>query len=102
MIFDPKKELSESGIKDLIDFIWNGDGTIITSKHAKERMKKRGYSFRDIMHIISNGALVKSEFNNLSGNWKYIFEGEDLDDTSGGVVFSILSHNECIIITVLS
>jgi hypothetical protein len=54
------------------------------------------------MHIISNGSLVESEFNNLMENWKYRFEGEDLDDTTGGVVVSIARHYKCIIITVLS
>jgi hypothetical protein len=102
MRFDPTKKLSELEVKDLIDYIWSSGGTIIPSRHAKERMVERGYSLRDIMHIISNGSLVESEFNNLMENWKYRFEGEDLDDTTGGVVVSIARHYKCIIITVLS
>lgn len=103
MRFDPTKELSEPEVKDLINLIWNNsDGIIIISKHAKERMKERGYSFRDIMHIISNGSLIETEFNGSIKNWKYKFEGDDLENTAGGVVVAINSQYKCIIITVLS
>lgn len=54
------------------------------------------------MHIISNGSLVESEFNSSMENRKYKFEGEDLDNTTGGVVVSIAKHYKFIIITVLS
>jgi hypothetical protein len=57
---------------------------------------------RDVMHIISNGTLVESNFNNDLENWKYTFSGEDLDETHGSVVVSIAKHYKCIIITVLS
>ena len=102
MKFDPAKELSEKEIKDLIDYIWSGRGTIIPSRHSKERMAERGYSLRDVIHIISNGSLVDSMFNDTLKNWKYTFKGEDLDETTGGVVISIARHYKCIIITVLS
>lgn len=102
MRFDPTKELTESEVKDLIDYIWSSGGTIIPSRHAKDRMKERGYSIRDVMHIISNGTLVEAAFNDDLENWKYTFRGEDLDDTQGGVVVSIARHYKCIIITVLS
>lgn len=46
--------------------------------------------------------MTKSDFNSSIENWKYRFEGEDLDDTTGGVVVSIARHYICIIITVLS
>ncbi len=102
MKFDLKIELSESEVKDLFIDIWNRGGTIIITGHAKERMQERGYSLRDVVHIISNGSLVNSEFNEPMENWKYKFEGIDLEDTAGGVVFSIASQNTCVIITVLS
>lgn len=101
MRFDSTRELSEPDVKGLINDIWSNGGTII-SGHAKKRMKERGYSFRDIMHIITNGSLTNSEFNSSIGNWKYKFEGEDLDATTGGVVVAIPEHHKCIIITVLS
>jgi len=102
MRFDPTKELTEREVKDLFDYIWSSGGTIIPSRHAKERMKERGYSIRDVMHIISNGNLVEAVFNKELENWKYTFRGEDLEDTKGGVVASIAKHYKCIIITVLS
>ena len=102
MKVDPAKELTESDVKDLIDYNGSSGGTINPSRHAKDRMKERGYSIRDVMHIISNGTLVEAAFNDDLENWKYTFRGEDLDDTQGGVVVSIARHYKYIIITVLS
>ena len=102
MKFDPSKQLSENKLKDLLAYIQGSGGSVILSKHAKERMQQRGYSLRDIMYIIANGSLADSEFNDAFANWKYTFKGEDLEGTEGGVVFSVGRHYQCIIITVLS
>jgi hypothetical protein len=101
MKFDPSKELFERELKDLLAYIQGSDGTIILSKHAKERMQERRYSYRDIMHIIADGTLTGSEFNSALANWKYTFKGEDLDGKQGGVVLSVGTHYQCVIITVL-
>ena len=101
MKFDPSKELSECELKDLLAYIQGSGGTVI-SKHAKERMLERGYSTRDIMHIIANGSLTGSNFNQALANWKYTFKGEDLDGDNGGVVMAVGTQYRCVIITVLS
>ena len=44
MKFDPSKKLSESELKDLLAYIQGSGGTVILSRHAKERMLERGYS----------------------------------------------------------
>ena len=38
MKFDPSKKLSESKLKDLLAYIQGSGGTVILSRHAKERM----------------------------------------------------------------
>jgi hypothetical protein len=102
MKFDPSKELSERELKDLLAYIQGSGGTVIISKHAKERMLERGYSTRDIMHIIANGSLTGSDFNQALANWKYTFKGEDLAGDNGGVVLAVCAQYRCVIITVLS
>jgi hypothetical protein len=106
MKFDPSKELSERELKDLLACIQGSDGTLIISKHAKERMLERRYSLRDVLHIIAHGTMTGSEFNQAPANWKYTFKGEDLDGDNGGVVLAVGTHvgtqYSCVIITVLS
>jgi hypothetical protein len=102
MKFDPSSRLAEAELKELISYIQRSSGTVILSRHAKERMLERGYSLRDILHIIAHGTLACSEFNLTLANWKYTFKGEDLDGDSGGVVLSVGTQYRCVIITVLS
>ena len=102
MKFDPSKELSERELKDLLAYIQGSGGTVILSSHARERMQERGYSLRDILHIIAHGTLTGSKFNQALANWKYTFKGEDLDGDNGGVVLAVGTQYRCVIITVFS
>lgn len=102
MGFDPKKLLSETKAKFLIlDHLDHG-GTLTLTRHARDRMEERRYSFRDLTHIIKEGSLAKTEYNETAVNWKYTFRGEDLDGTTGAVVVAIACVNDIIIVSVLS
>jgi alanine-alpha-ketoisovalerate/valine-pyruvate aminotransferase len=102
MKFDPGRRLAEAELKELFRYISSSGGTVILSKHAKERMQERGYSLRDIIHIITNGSLTRSEYNESFANWNYTFKGKDIDGDAGGVVLSVDTQYNCVIITVLS
>ena len=101
MSFDPTEELSEQGVKDLVKEILDHGGSFTLSKHARERMVERTYSYRDIRHIIECGRMANTELNTKANNWKYTFKGEDLDGDSGKVVVAIITANNCIVITVI-
>jgi hypothetical protein len=54
-----------------------------------------------VQFILSHGRVQSSEFNAAANNWKYRFEGNDLDGDSGVVIIAIASQYDAIIITVL-
>ncbi len=101
MSFDPTEELTEENVKNLVKEILDHGGNLTLSKHANKRMNDRNYTYRDIRHIIGNGRTTETEFNKKANNWKYTFEGPDLDGDSGKVVMAILMANKCLIITVI-
>ena len=102
MAFNPTTRLEEKAVQDMVHDIVSHGGVLTPSKHAKERMMERGYTYRDITRIISHGNLRDAEFNQDAQNWKYTFHGEDLDGDHGAVVIALVSANNCVIITVLS
>lgn len=102
MRFDPTRLLTEKEVKEHVQAIVGHGGTLILSAHAKNRMTDRGYSLRDIHHIILDGTLVNSIPNEKSCNIKYTFNGPDLDGDSGSVVITLVTVRECVVITVLS
>ncbi len=102
MSFDPTKQLTEKEIKEHVHNIVGYGGNFAYTNHARDRMEERGYSYRDIYKIIMHGSRVESIENAIAGNWKYTFNGEDLEGDSGSVVIAVLSIRECLVITVLS
>jgi len=100
MKFDPTKELSRKDVESLVRDIVES-GTLVISGHAKERMVQRRYTIQDVQFILSHGRVQSSEFNVAANNWKYRFEGNDLDGDSGSVIMAIASQYNAVIITVL-
>ena len=100
MKFDPTKELSRKDVESLVRDIVE-TGTLIMSSHSKERMAQRGYTIQDVQFILSHGRVQSSEFNAAANNWKYHFEGKDIDGDTGAVIIAIASQYNAIIITVL-
>jgi len=100
MKFDPTKELSRKDVESLVRDIVES-GTLVISGHAKERMVQRRYTIQDVQFILSHCRVQSSEFNAAANNWKYRFEGNDLDGDTGSVIIAIANHYNAIIITVL-
>jgi hypothetical protein len=101
MRFDPCAEIEVSKAQSLIRDIVEG-GEVILSNHAKESMKKRGYSTHDVEYILLNGKIVKKEFKKITQQWAYTVSGDDLDGDSGSVVIVIIKQYSGIVVTVLS
>jgi len=100
MRFDPTTELSRKDVEFVVRDIVE-TGTLVISSHAKERMAQRRYTIQDVQFILSHGRVQSSEFNVAANNWKYRFEGNDLDGDSGSVIMAIASQYNAVIITVL-
>lgn len=101
MRFDSTKELSKKDVESFIRDIVETGKVLIISKHAKQRMKERNYTIQDVQFILTHGHAQSSEFNDFAKNWKYTFEGNDLDGDTGSVVIAIANHYSAVIITVL-
>ena len=100
MEFNAAKELSKDAAATLIrDIVENG--TLIISRHAKERMAERGYTTQDVEFILTHGKVQSSELDKLTGNWKYRFHGDDLDGGTGTVIVAVARKMSSIVITVL-
>lgn len=101
MKYDPAKELSKDEVAALVREIVE-NGILILSRHARERMKERGYSIQDVQFILTHGEVQASSFDKLTGNWKYRFYGDDLDGGTGTVIVAIALQHKAVVITVLS
>ena len=85
----------EEEIKRVIQVILN-EGNVILSKHARQRMSERGYSFSDIKHILKTGIVTETG----SHKDRHTLCGEDLDGHPGEVVVELrISSKKMIIIT---
>lgn len=67
MGFDPTRKLTEKQVKEHVHDIIGHGGMLNISGHAKKRMRERGYSLRDIHHIIMDGSLVDAAPNKQAG-----------------------------------
>ncbi len=91
-------ELSEENIKKVIQEILK-DGDVIPSKHAREKMSERTYSFTDVKHILRNGTLTEKTLHKKQ--YRYTFCGKDLEGHPGEVVVELRENTgKIIIITV--
>ncbi|MEW6291396.1 MAG: DUF4258 domain-containing protein [Thermodesulfobacteriota bacterium] len=78
-------EKVHSIIRDIV-----AGGEIIISKHAKGRMRERGYSTHDVEHILLRGEITHKEFKDKTQSWAYTIKGDDLENDQGGVVTVII------------
>jgi len=101
MEYDPAKELSQDKAATLVREIVE-NGVLILSRHARDRMKERGYSIQDLQFILTHGKVQASSFDELTGNWKYRFHGDDLDGGTGTVIVAIALQHKAVVITVLA
>ena len=100
MRFDPAEKIDNETAHKIIREIVSG-GTLILSRHAKERMKERGYSTHDVETILLHGEIIKKELNSKTNNWVYTINGSTLDGDDGSVVIAIIKRMSSIVVTVL-
>ncbi len=96
------KELEKENVHTLIKEILSMDGEFIVSRHAKERMKERGYTLHDVEYIFLYGTITSKQFVNSVGKWRHTITGSDLDGTDGSAVTAIIHRNAIVLVTVLS
>ncbi|WP_319549331.1 DUF4258 domain-containing protein [Desulfogranum marinum] len=101
-MFDPAEEINNETAHAIIRRVILDGGRFILTRHAKERMKLRGYTTHDVEYILTHGGIIEKKFNDRAGNWSYKIRGDDLEGDEGGVVTAIIQKNAILIITVLS
>lgn len=97
--FDSKKRLSEEKALSLIKKIIEEGETVFTP-HVRKRIRERGYSDQDVIHVLENGKIENSEFDDVRKNWKYKVSGTDIDGDEGIVITAIISSRQQVIVTV--
>lgn len=100
MNFDPEKVLNDEEVLELIRQV-TSMGNVDFGSHVREQMKFRGYTLRDVLHILCHGCILKREFDNARRNWKYTIAGDDLEGEKGVVITAVLSHHRIFLVTVL-
>jgi len=100
MKFDQSKEIPNGQALAIIREIVE-DGVLILSHHAKQRMLERGYSLHDVIHILLHGQIVSKEYKEITKNWSYKIQGNDLENDEGTVVLAIIKRMSAVVITVL-
>jgi hypothetical protein len=77
-------------------------GFISPTRHLKDRMRERGYDYRDLEEILSFGKVKKPpEYDKKYNQWKYKVEGNVIGGEKATVVAAIVSHNEIKGITIM-
>jgi hypothetical protein len=64
-------------------------GSILPTKHFRERMAERQIGMSDVRHAINTGILTGQERDVKTGEWKYTLSGKTLDGEPIKVVFAI-------------
>ena len=77
-------------------------GVLTLSFHAKQRMAERGYSFRDVVHILLHGRIVSKEYKESVKDWAYRIQGNDFENDEGTVVVANISRMSAVVVTVLA
>ncbi|HSL55907.1 MAG TPA: DUF4258 domain-containing protein [Pyrinomonadaceae bacterium] len=69
------------------------DGTVDFTSHCRRRMRERGVDDLDVVHLLTNGQIVReAEWDSDHNNWKYRVEGTDVegdDLTAITVIFDV-------------
>jgi len=68
--------------------------------HAEEEMDDDGLSVFDIEHGILTGNITERQKDKVTGEWKYVIEGQSTDGTSITIVTKLSITGKLVIITV--
>jgi hypothetical protein len=97
--FDPEKILSNRQFTEIIRYCF-AHGTVTPRDHVQQRMIERGFSIRDIEHILLSGIIEEAEYDPVYGCCKYRVRGNALDDKKAVVVTAIVNEDRLVLVTV--
>lgn len=71
------------------------------SKHARIRMKERGFTLSELLLVLSNGTVTEPPvFDEVFENYKYRISGPTLDDDIATAIVVILTKSSILVLTV--
>lgn len=97
-----KEPLTPEKATELINEIANySDCTIDLTDHCSKRMQERGFFFRDLIILLSNGAVrTPAEYDERHEHYKYKVEGPTLDDDTAFAITVILGPRSLRIVSI--
>lgn len=77
-------------------------GSILYSKHANERMFKRGIIKPEVEHVLLHGRreAQKDQFNDEHSAWDYAIKGKTVDGRILRIVIALIEPNVLVITTI--
>lgn len=72
----------------------------VMTLHAEEEMNDDLLTVFDVERVILTGVIVERQENHVSGEWKYVIDGESIDGRDVSVVGKLSVTGKLIIITV--
>ena len=74
---------------------------ISLSKHARIRMRERGFDLSELLFVLSNGTVTEPpEYDEAFANYKYRVSGPTLDDDLATAIVVILTQNSLLVLTI--
>lgn len=78
-------------------------GNIIPTKHFRDELSNEGLTFDDALHVLRIGQIYDpGEQDIKTGEWKYTVEGHETDGQWIKIVFSFISVDTALLITIFS
>lgn len=72
----------------------------VLTVHGADEIEADGFSIFDVEHCILTGRIVKRQRDRVTGEWKYLVEGQTLTGTRATVVARIGPTGKLVLITV--
>ena len=79
------------------------DGRIIPTKHFREELSNEGLNLEDALYVLRTGQIYDpGEQDMKTGKWKYSVEGYETDGKWIKIIFSFISVDTALLITIFS
>ncbi len=72
----------------------------VMTLHAEEEMEDDNLSVWDVEHSILTGEIVERQKDGITGEWKYLIEGETVEGSPVAIVGKLSITGKLVIITV--
>lgn len=93
------RQLADSEAQRWLAQIACDSSAVIFTSHARQQMRKRGISARQVIECLKKGLITESAFLDLYGNWKLTIERYAAGERIGCAVCIDINKANAIVIT---